>query len=101
MEDKINDEKIIDQVNKSGIVNDGSTLLGQTQESLQILADEASEQTFESSKDVYEEQRQYYFGNAATEPPMESKELDPTKPKSYKEEQNLPNLDENEGDIGD
>jgi len=30
MEDKINDEKIIDQVNKSGIVNDGSTLLGQT-----------------------------------------------------------------------
>ena len=32
---------------------------------------------------------------------MESKELDPTKPKSYKEELNLHNLDENEGDIGD
>ena len=98
MEDKIKDEKIIDQYPQRDTIATESTRISQTGDSPTILADEESKQT---GKDLYEEQRQYYFGSAATEPTIESIELDPTKPKSYKEEMNLVNLDENEDDIGD
>ena len=51
MEDKINDEKLIDEGEMRASVDTGSTLLGQTQESLQISVDMASKQ---SADDVYE-----------------------------------------------
>ena len=51
MEDKIKDEKLMDECDKMGSVDTGSTLLGQTQESLQISVDMASKQ---SAEDIYE-----------------------------------------------
>ena len=96
MEDKINDEKIMDEEDKMGSVDTASTILGTTQESLQISVDMTSKQ---SAEDIYEQQKQYVFGNAASDPLMESKELDPSRTKSYKEELGLTiTVDEDEED---
>ena len=51
MEDKINDEKIMDEEDKMGSVDTASTILGTTQESLQISVDMTSKQ---SAEDIYE-----------------------------------------------
>ena len=56
----------------------------------------------QSSEDIYEQQKQHFFGNAASDSKLESKEVDSGKTKSYKEELGLTiTVDEDEEDVGE
>merc|ERR1712087_1037599 len=90
MEDNIVDEKLT-----TCDFSTGSTILNQTQESLAISVDPAKA---ESTEDIYEQQRQYYFGSASTDP-ADEEQKQPVGGKSYKEEVEVTQLDADDEDF--